>query len=74
MPTRRNCPECNNQYSEFRQSQANHRSMHEHLVFQPNDMDRRLKNKGVHHRLGKRAYDQSWTGHDGEKEYVWQEG
>ena len=37
-------------------------------------MDRRVKNKGVHDRLGKRAYDQSWVGRDGEKEYVWQEG
>jgi len=37
-------------------------------------MDRRIKNEGVHDRLGKRAYDQSWAGHDEEKEYVWQEG
>ena len=37
-------------------------------------MDRRIKNEGVHDRLGKRAYDQSWASHDEEKEYVWQEG
>jgi hypothetical protein len=36
-------------------------------------MDQRVKNEGVHDRLGKRAYDQSWASHDGEKEYVWQE-
>ena len=37
-------------------------------------MDQCIKNKGVHDRLGKRAYDESWAGRDGEKEYVWQEG
>ena len=37
-------------------------------------MDRRVKNKGVHDRLGKSAYDQNWAGRDEKKEYVWQEG
>jgi hypothetical protein len=36
-------------------------------------MDQRVKNKGVHDRLGKRMHDQCWTNHDAEKEYVWQE-
>ena len=45
LPTRRNCPECSNQYSEFRQSQADHRSIHERLSYQSNDMDRRVKIK-----------------------------
>ena len=54
LPTRRNFPECNNQYSEFRQSQANHWTIHECLSYQSNDMDWRIKNKGVHDWLGKR--------------------
>jgi hypothetical protein len=59
LPTRHNCPECSNQYQEFRQSQANHRSIHERLSYQSNDTDRRVKNKGVHDQLGKRMYDQN---------------
>ena len=74
MPTRRNFPECNNQYSEFRQSQANRWTIHECLSYQSDDMDRRIKNEGVHDRLGKRVYDQNWAGRDEEKKYVWQEG
>jgi hypothetical protein len=74
LPTRRNCPECSNQYAKFRQSQSNHRSLHERLNYQSNSMDRRIKNKGVLDRLGKRAHDQNWTDHDEEKEYIWQEG
>ena len=72
--TRRNCLECNNQYSEFKQSQTNRQSIHERLSYQSNNMDRCVKNKGFHNWLGKRAYDQNWTSHDEEKEYVWQEG
>ena len=74
LPTRHNCPECSNQYLEFMQSQANRWSIHERLNYQSNNMDRRIKNKGVHDRLGEHAYDQSWVGHDEEKEYAWQEG
>ena len=43
MPTRNNCPECNEQYWEFRQSQVNHRSIHDRIKYQRNDVDRRLK-------------------------------
>jgi hypothetical protein len=32
------------------------------------------KNEGIHDRLGKHAYGQSWAGCDEEKEYIWQEG
>jgi len=71
---RHNCPECSNQYLEFRQSQANRRSIHERLSYQSNNMDRCIKNEGVDDRLGKRAYNQNWAGRDEEKEYVWQEG
>ena len=40
-------------------------------------MDRRLKNKSVHDRLGKRVVDQNWTDYEeesNEEGYVWQEG
>ena len=39
-------------------------------------MDRRLKNRSVHDRLGKRVVDQNWVDYDegDEEEYVWQEG
>ena len=40
-------------------------------------MDRRLKNKIVHDRLGKRVVDQNWADYeeeDSKVEYVWQEG
>jgi len=71
LPARHNCPKCSNQYLEFRQSQVNCQSIHECLSYQSNDMDRHIKNKEVHDRLGKRAYDQNLAGRDKEKEYVW---
>jgi hypothetical protein len=37
-------------------------------------MDRRIQNKGVHDRLGKRIHDKNWANHGEEKDYVWQEG
>ena len=43
LPTRHDCPECSNQYWEFRQSQTNHRSIHAQDAYHHNNMDRRLK-------------------------------
>ena len=77
MPTRNNCPEYNEQYWEFWQSQANHRSIHARDEYHHNNRDRRLKNRSVHDRLGKRVIDQNWADHEeesNEEEYVWQEG
>ena len=40
-------------------------------------MDRRLKNRSVHDRLGKRVVDQNWANYeekDDEEDYVWQDG
>ena len=40
-------------------------------------MVRRLKNRNVHDRLGKRVVDQNWVDYEeegDEEEYVWQEG
>ena len=76
LPTKNNCPECNKQYWEFRQSQVNRRSIHDRIEYQHNDVDRRLKNRSIHDRLGKRVVDQNWAGYEEEddEEYVWQEG
>ena len=77
LPTRYNCPECSNQYWEFRQSQINRRSIHAQDAHHHNNMDRCLKNKNVHDRLGKRVVDQDWADHEEESnkgEYIWQEG
>ena len=43
LPTRNNCLEYSEQYWEFRQSQANHRSIHAQSEYHHNNMDRRLK-------------------------------
>ena len=77
LPTRNNCLECSEQYWEFRQSQANHRSIHARLEYHHDNMDRRLKNRSVHDQLGKRVVDQNWADYEeegDEEEYVWQEG
>ena len=42
LPTKNNCLECSEQYWEFRQSQANRRSIHARDEYHHN-MDRRLK-------------------------------
>ena len=77
MPTRNNCPECSDQYWEFRQSQTNRWSIHAQDAYHHNNMDRRLKNGSVHNQLGKRVVDQDWTDYEeegNEREYVWQQG
>ena len=73
LPTRNNCPECNEQYWEFRQSQVNHRSIHDRIEYQRNDVDQRLKNRSIHDRLGKRVVDQNWADYEekDDEEYVW---
>jgi len=72
LPTRNNCPECSDQYWEYRQSRTNRRFVHERLDH-PQDMDWRIKKETVHDRLGKSIADQDLADHE-EKEYVWQEG
>ena len=77
MPTKNNCPECNEQYWEFRRSQANRRCIHARDEYHNNNMDLRLKNRSVHDWLGKRDVDQNWADYEeesNEEEYVWQEG
>jgi hypothetical protein len=48
LPTRDDCPECSEQYWEFRQSQASCRSIHNRIEYQYGDMDRHVKNESVH--------------------------
>ena len=74
MPNRNDCPECSEQYWEFRQFEANRPSIHARDEYHHNNMDRRLKNRSVHDRLGKRVVDQNWAGYEeesNEEEYVW---
>ena len=74
LPTRYDCPECNNQYREYRQSQTNRWSIHAQDAYHHNNMDRCLKNKSIHDRLGKRVVDQDWADYeeeDSKRRYVW---
>ena len=64
--------QCSKQYWEFKQSQANLRSIHARIEYHHN-MDQRLKNRSVHDRLGKRVVDQNWADYEeegDEEEYV----
>lgn len=72
LPTRNNCPECSDQYWEYRQSRTNCRSVYKHLDH-PQDMDRRIKRETVHDRLWKKVVNQDLADYEN-KEYVWQDG
>lgn len=71
LPTKNNCPECSDQYRDYRRSQANRRSVHERIG--SNRMDRCVK-IDIHDRLGKKIADENLREHEHEehKEYVWQ--
>jgi hypothetical protein len=58
LPTRNNCPECSEQYLEYRQSRTNRQSMYERLDH-PQDIDWRIKKESIHDQLGKRVLDQN---------------
>jgi hypothetical protein len=75
LPTLRNCPECSDKYSEYRQETVNRRSVHERIGrMHPND-DRRLKIIEVIDHPRKRQADQRWADQEEEEhEYIWQEG
>ena len=64
LPTRNNCLECSEQYWKFRQSQANCQSIHARIGYDHDNMDRRLKIRSVHDRLGKRVVDQNWADYE----------
>ena len=73
LPTRNNFLECNEQYWKSRQSQVKHQFIYDRIEYQRNDVDRRLKNRSIHDRLGKRVVDQNWADYEEEddEEYVW---
>jgi hypothetical protein len=77
LPAKNNCLECSAQYSEYRQSRANRRSVHERLGIHFSENDRRLKINSFESRQRKRFADQGWTHNrmcDGEEdsyEYAW---
>lgn len=58
LPTQNNCPECSEQYLEYRQSRTNRQSMYERLDH-PQDIDWRIKKESIHDQLGKRVLDQN---------------
>jgi hypothetical protein len=71
LPTLRNCPECSDRYSEYRQETVNRRSVHERIGrMHPND-DRRLKIIEVIDHPRKRQADQRWADQEEEEhEYI----
>jgi hypothetical protein len=75
LPTLRNCPECSDRYSEYRQETVNRRSVHERIErMHPND-DQRLKINEVIDHPRKRQADQRWADQkEEEREYIWQQG
>ena len=79
LPTRYNCPECSDQYSEYRQDRINRRSVHDRLDFRFPKNDRRLKINDRDEYQRKRFASQDWIEYDGyedetDNEYVWQKG
>jgi hypothetical protein len=75
LPTLRNCPECSDKYSEYRQETVNRRSVHERIGrIHPSD-GRRLKIIEVIDHPRKRQADQRWADQEEEEhEYIWQKG
>jgi hypothetical protein len=73
LPTLRNCPECSDRYSEYRQETVNRRSVHERIGrMHPND-DRRQKINEIIDHPSKRQADQRWADQEEEEhEYIWQ--
>jgi hypothetical protein len=75
LPTLKNCPECSDKYSEYRQETVNRGSVHERIGrMHPND-GRCLKINEVIDHPRKRQADQRWVDQEEEeREYIWQEG
>jgi hypothetical protein len=75
LPTLRNCPECSDKYSEYRQKTVNRRSVHERIGrMHPNDGRHQKINEVIDHPR-KRQADQRWVDQEEEeREYIWQEG
>jgi hypothetical protein len=75
LPTLKNCPDCSDKYTEYRQETINRRSVHERIGrIYPND-GRRLKINEANDHPRKRQADQKWVDQEEqEREYIWQEG
>jgi hypothetical protein len=75
LPTLKNCPECSDKYTEYRQEAVNCRSVHERIGrIHPND-GWCLKINEVNDHPRKRRADQKWVDQEEqEREYIWQEG
>jgi hypothetical protein len=75
LPTLKNCPECSDKYSEYRQETVNRRPVHERIGRMHPDNGRRLKINEVIDHPRKRQADQRWVDQEEqEREYIWQEG
>jgi hypothetical protein len=67
LPTLNNCPECSDQYWEYRQAKVNLRPIHERLNFERTSQ--RVKTDSVHDLLKTEIAGQEIV----DREYVWQE-
>jgi hypothetical protein len=75
LPTLKNCPECNDKYSEYRQETVNRRSAHQRIGRMHPNSGRRLKINEVIDHPRKRQADRRWVDQEEEeREYIWQEG
>jgi hypothetical protein len=69
LPTRNNCPECSDRYTEYRQDTANHQSVHERIGrVHPSD-GRRLKINEIDDQPRKRYADHRWVDHEEEEDH-----
>jgi hypothetical protein len=75
LPTLKNCPECSDKYTKYRQEIVNRRSVLERIGrIYPND-GRRVKINEANDHPRKRHADQKWVDQEEqEREYIWQEG
>jgi hypothetical protein len=72
LPTLKNCPECSDKYTEYRQDTVNRRSVHERIGRMHSSDGRRIKINEVNHQPRKRYADHRWADHEEEedREYV----
>jgi hypothetical protein len=65
LPTLNNCPECSDQYWEYRQGKVNRRPIHKRLSFERTS--RRVKIENIHDQVDAKIVNQEIV----DKEYVW---
>jgi hypothetical protein len=76
LPTQKNCPECNDKYTKYRQDISNGQSIHEIIGRVHHSDGRRLKINRIDDQSRKRHADRRWVDHEEEEDhgYVWQKG